>query len=134
MKTTMRNKLITAFITSCLISGSALAGDDCTDPVTDWQPKERLHQMMLNQGWDVKRIKVDDGCYEVKGRDRNGHEVKAKFSPASLEILELDIKFEDSADTSDYLNVEDQNNPKKSDASLHSKRKASKNKTKATIE
>jgi len=99
----MKNKLITAFITSCLISGAALADDDCTDPVADWQPKEHLRQTMIDNGWKVQRIKVDDGCYEVKGLDRNGHQVEAKFSPASLKILELEIKFDGSGDISDYL-------------------------------
>jgi hypothetical protein len=99
----MKNKLATAVITSCLISGTALADDDCTDPVADWQPKERLRQMMVEHGWDVKRIKVDDECYEVKGLDRNGHEVEAKVSPATLNILQLTIKFKDSGNTSDYL-------------------------------
>lgn len=103
----MKNKFVTAFITSCLISGVALADDDCTDPVADWQPKERLRQMMTEYGWDVKRIKVDDGCYEVKGLDRNGHEVEAKVSPASLKLLQLEVRFQDAKDISDYLNNQD---------------------------
>jgi hypothetical protein len=99
----MKKKLISAFITSCLISGAALADGDCTDPVADWQPRENLRQMVIDNGWDVKRIKVDDSCYEVKGLDRNGHQVEAKFSPALLKIIELEIKFESTGDTSDYL-------------------------------
>ena len=99
----MKNNLMTAFIASCLISGTTLADDDCTDPMTEWQPREQLRQMMIDSGWEVKRIKTDDGCYEVKGLDRNGHQVEAKFSPASLEILELEIKFVGSGDSSDYL-------------------------------
>ena len=99
----MKNKLIIAFASSCLISGIALADGDCTDPVADWQPKEQLRQMMVDNGWEVQRIKVDDGCYEVKGLDRNGHQAEAKFSPASLKILELEIRFDGSGDISDYL-------------------------------
>lgn len=128
----MKNKLITAFITSCLISGAALADDDCTDPVADWQPKEQLRQMMIGNGWEVKRIKVDDGCYEVKGFDRNGHQVEAKFSPASLKIVELEIKFEGSGDTSDYL--ENLIVRQKSDNGIGSKGNTAPNKPKVTIE
>lgn len=120
----MKNRLFTALITACLMSGTALAKDDCSDPVTDWQPKGHLRQMMENNGWAVKRIKVDDGCYEIKGLDRNGHRVKAKFSPASLKIIELEIKFEGSGDSSDYLDL----------SNLKSKGKASKKKAKASIE
>lgn len=130
----MKNQFITVFITSCLMSGVALAGDDCTDPAVDWQPKERLRQMMIDKGWDVKRIKVDDGCYELKGLDRKGHRVEAKFSPASLEIIELEIKFNGSGDTSDYLGLGLQNDYETRDTKLNPKSKTPKNKPKATIE
>lgn len=130
----MKNKLIIIFITSCLISGAALAGDDCTDPAVDWQPKERLRQMMTDKGWDVKRIKVDDGCYELKGLDRKGRRVEAKFSPASLVILELEIKFDGAGDASDYLDLGISNSPEKSDTNLNSNNTSSKNKPKVTIE
>jgi hypothetical protein len=119
LKNIPKNKLITAFIASCLLSGAALAKDDCTDPVTDWQPKEQLQQMMEDKGWDVKRIKVDDGCYEIKGLDRNGHRVEAKFSPASLKIIELEIKFNGTGDTSDYLDLDIQNSPEKPNLQLN---------------
>lgn len=134
MKNITKTKLATTFIISCLVSGAALAKDDCTDPVTDWQPKEQLRQMMVDKGWDVKRIKVDDGCYEIKGFDRNGHQVEAKFLPASLKIIELDIKFDGSGDTSDYLGSGNQKNAEKSDTNLNSKNKTSKNKPNVTID
>ncbi len=130
----MKNKLITAVFASCLMSGAALADDDCTDPVAEWQPKEQLRQMIIGNGWDVKRIKVDDGCYEIKGLDRNGHRVKAKFSPASLKIIELEIKFDGSGDASDYLNPGSQGSPKKPGDYLNSESNTPKNKPKVTIE
>ncbi|MBU2965778.1 PepSY domain-containing protein [Amphritea sp. 2_MG-2023] len=129
----MKNTLITAFLSTCLISGAALASDDCTDPTVDWQPKERLRQMMLDNGWEVKRIKVDDGCYELKGRDRKGHRVEAKFSPASLRVIELEIKFDDSDDASDYLNLGNQAQPS-STSDLNSGSNTPTNKPKVTIE
>lgn len=99
MKIVQMAALMAAFI----ISTAALADDDCTDPVADWQPQENLRQLMIDNGWDVKRIKVDDGCYEVKGFDQDGHRVEAKFSPASLEIIELEVKFTGSGNRSGYL-------------------------------
>jgi len=139
----MKSTLITTLMTSCLLSGAAFASDDCTDPLTDWQPKEELRQMMADKGWNIKRIKVDDGCYEVKGRDRNGHRVEAKFSPASLKLIELEIKFDGSGDTAGYLDLGKVNSAEKSDAKFNSKfnskdatskKQSQKNKPKATIE
>jgi hypothetical protein len=128
----MKYTLIIALITSCLVSGAALADEDCTDPVAEWQPREQLRQMMVDRGWEVKRIKVDDGCYEVKGLDRKGHRVEAKFSPASLKILELEIEFDGSGDASDYLGS--QGMSQKSGAPINSGSHTPKNKPKATIE
>ncbi|QOW18511.1 MULTISPECIES: PepSY domain-containing protein [Lysobacteraceae] len=84
-------------------SGGALASDDCTDPVADWQPREVLRQQLEQQGWEVQRIKVDDGCYEVRGTDKLGNRFKAEYSPASLQIRELKIKFDGKGGARDYL-------------------------------
>lgn len=130
----MKRTLITALITSCLISGAALADDDCTDPVAEWQPREQLRQMMTDRGWKVNRIKVDDGCYEVRGRDRKGHRVEAKFSPATLKIIELEIKFDETGDVSDYFDRDSQEGSQKSGAAINSGSSTPKNKPEVTIE
>ncbi|KAA3639338.1 MAG: PepSY domain-containing protein [Proteobacteria bacterium] len=99
----MKSLQMAALMATLLLSTTVLADDDCTDPVADWQPQENLRQLMIDNGWEVKRIKVDDGCYEVKGFDQDGHRVEAKFSPVTLEILELEVKFRGSGNRSGYL-------------------------------
>lgn len=87
-----------------VFTGTALADVDCDDPVASWQPRDNLRQQLENNGWKVKRIRVDDGCYEVRGIDRNGNRFEAKFSPASLDIRELEIRFQHRhGQASDYL-------------------------------
>lgn len=95
--------LIATVLTSLTLSGAALADDNCTDPVADWQPREVLRQQLEQHGWTVQRIKVDDGCYEVRGVDKNGNEFKAKYAPASLHIRKLEIKFDQGGDAAQYL-------------------------------
>ncbi|MEO6986686.1 MAG: PepSY domain-containing protein [Paralcaligenes sp.] len=85
------------------VSSAALADDHCTDPVADWQPREVLRQQLEQHGWTVQRIKVDDGCYEVRGVDKNGNTFKAKYAPASLHIRKLEIKFDHGGDAAQYL-------------------------------
>ncbi|MCO4321790.1 PepSY domain-containing protein [Aliidiomarina quisquiliarum] len=104
----MKHIYLMVFIVACLLSGTALADVDCTDPVSDWQPKEKLHEMMSAIGWNVTRIKIDDGCYEVKAIDRKGHRVEATFAPATLTLLELEVKFVGTGDTSDYIQLPSQ--------------------------
>lgn len=98
--------LVSAALVSLLASTHALADDNCANPVVDWQPRDVLRQQVEQQGWTVQRIKVDDGCYEVRGMDRKGNKIEAKYEPATLKIRTLDIDFRDGGDASDYLNLE----------------------------
>jgi hypothetical protein len=94
----MNIKPIVITFSLLLMSGSALADDDCDEPVAGWQPRENLRQKLEAEGWKVFRIKVDDGCYEVKGRDPNGHRVEAEYSPATFELREMEREDDDDHD------------------------------------
>lgn len=95
--------LASAVLVGLVFSGAAIAGEDCTDPVADWQPREVLRQQLERQGWTVQRIKVDDGCYEVRGIDKIGNAFKAKYAPASLRIRKLEITFDQNGNAAQYL-------------------------------
>ncbi|GLR62763.1 PepSY domain-containing protein [Marinospirillum insulare] len=95
--------LAAVLITTSLIAGTAFAEDDCKDPVANWQPREVLRQQLEEQGWKISRIKVDDGCYEVKGYDQLGNKVKAEYFPASLRLRKLKIKFTEDATIPDWI-------------------------------
>jgi hypothetical protein len=51
--------------------------------------------MAARQGWQIQRLKIDDGCYEIRGTDRQGRSFKAKIDPETLKVLKL--KQEDRA-------------------------------------
>lgn len=84
-------------------SGVASADIYCSDPITDWKPREQLQHEVERRGWTVQRIKIDDGCYELRAIDRKGNKIKAKFAPASLRIRSLAVEFDAASDASDYL-------------------------------
>lgn len=102
-----------AVLASLIFSGAALASSDCTDPVADWQPREVLRQQLEQHGWEVQRIKVDDGCYEVRGIDKNKNSFKAKYAPASLRIRKLEITFDQDGSAADYLDRKPNQKPNK---------------------
>lgn len=85
------------------VCGVVFAETDCTDPVAAWKSREQLRHEFEKHGRTAQRIKVDDGCYEVRGLDRRGNKIKAKYSPASLRILSLEVDFGPTGDASDYL-------------------------------
>lgn len=105
----MRKRLIAICIASLLVAENALTDESCDDPPSDWKPRDALRHNIESQGWKVQRIKVDDGCYEVKGSDRIGNRFKAKYSPASLKIRELKIIFDSGGSASDYLDTPREN-------------------------
>ncbi|MBL1273732.1 MAG: PepSY domain-containing protein [Oceanospirillales bacterium] len=94
----MNIKPIVISLSLLLVGGSAFADDDCDDPVAGWQPRENLRKQLEAEGWTVFRIKVDDGCYEVKGRDPNGDRVEAEYSPATFELMEMEREDDDDDD------------------------------------
>jgi hypothetical protein len=106
MEIAMALKILSLVLASSLAIGQALADDDCSDPVASWKPREQLRQLLVEQGWDVKRIQVREGCYLVKGYDANGHRMAARFRPASFRALKLEVEFNDSASTAEYLDIE----------------------------
>lgn len=54
-------------------------------PPDGWQPQEKLTAMLTEKRWDIRRIKVDGGCYEVYALDDRGERVEAYFHPVTLE-------------------------------------------------
>jgi len=65
------------------------ADDDCEAPVERWQSREAVRQMAAQQGWQIQRLKIDDGCYEIRGTDAQGRSFKAKIDPETLKVLKL---------------------------------------------
>ncbi|HSH49011.1 MAG TPA: PepSY domain-containing protein [Halomonas sp.] len=97
--------LVTTALAAALAAAMTFADDDCRDPVADWQPREVLRQQLEDKGWEVRRIKIDDGCYEVKGLDQDGNKVEGEFSPASLRLRKLEIEYD--YDDEDYDRFDD---------------------------
>jgi len=67
----------------------ALAEDDCDAPINRWQSREAVRQMAAAQGWQIERLKIDDGCYEIRFTDAQGRRFKAKIDPETLKVLKL---------------------------------------------
>ena len=72
--------------------GAAMADDDCVVPMADWQPRDAVLRMAADKGWSVRRIKIDDGCYEIDGRDAEGRRIEVTVSPGDLQVIEIEYK------------------------------------------
>jgi len=91
----MRKTLTILAFLAALPAGAALADDDCFVPMADWQPREAVAEFAIAQGWEVRRIKIDDGCYEIDGRDATGRAIEVKLHPGTLQIIEFEFEDDD---------------------------------------
>jgi hypothetical protein len=57
-----------------------------------WQPEEKLAAALKDKGWQVRRIKVDGGCYEVYGLNEKGERVESYFHPRTLAPVPVGAK------------------------------------------
>ncbi|MEP1209864.1 MAG: PepSY domain-containing protein [Rhizobiaceae bacterium] len=51
----------------------------------NWKSREALTAKVKAEGWQVRRVKVDGGCYELYGTTPEGERVEAYFHPVTLE-------------------------------------------------
>lgn len=77
----------TALLATIVWGGIAAASPRCTAPMAEWQSRDALVERVRARGWQVTRIRTDDGCYKVYAVTADGRRVKAKFDPATLEML-----------------------------------------------
>ena len=88
-------------IASTLIASTAKAGLDCAVPMTQWQPRDAILALAADNNWQVRRIKIDDGCYEIYATDADGRQFEVKVNPATLAVLDFEYGHEDHDDHDD---------------------------------
>lgn len=59
----------------------------CDAPQKSWKSMASLETKLKKDGWQVRKSKVDGGCYEVYGTDPQGRRVEAYFHPVSFKML-----------------------------------------------
>jgi hypothetical protein len=93
----MKTTLAALALAALLPANAVLAeDDDCRAPRDTWQPREAAMQLAKANGWTVEDIEIDDGCYEIEGRDRDGREIEVKLDPATLKVVEMEYEDDDN--------------------------------------
>ena len=99
----MKILVSTATVLALSVSGLDYADDDCTSPMSEWQPREAVTEYVTDLGISPERLRVDDGCYEVRGLDADGNRVELEIEPATLVVQKLKVRLQPDADLSRYL-------------------------------
>ena len=70
-------------------AGPAVAAGKCSNaPKSQWQPKSALQSQLRNDGYKVRQIKTESGCYEVYATDKDGKRANMAFNAETLEKLD----------------------------------------------
>jgi hypothetical protein len=85
----MKRQLLIALL-SLAAAGSAFAqhAEKCEPiPKEDWKPQAELERKLKNEGWTISRVKIENGCYEVYGKNAVGKKMETFFHPKTLEVV-----------------------------------------------
>ncbi len=82
----MKRHLLIATL-AVFAAGAAQAHGDvkCNTPKAEWRNQMELQSKLVAEGWKVRKVKVENGCYEVYGFDPKGQKAEVFFDPKSFE-------------------------------------------------
>ena len=75
-----------AFFTTAPASATGMMTCN-SGPQSGWRSQDQLVETLTRQGWQVRRTKIDGGCYEVYGTTPQGDRVEAYFHPVTFQQL-----------------------------------------------
>jgi len=90
--------VVSAFaLATATAAGFAAASDDSgrvNVPKERWLSIAQIAEKLAAQGYEIRRIEIDDGAYEVSAT-KDGKRVKAYLHPATGEILKQKTRNDD---------------------------------------
>ncbi len=79
---------LTTLTTLAVAAAPALAAEKCSSaPKSKWQAKSTLESQLQADGYKVRQIKTEGGCYEVYATDKDGNRANMAFNAETLEKL-----------------------------------------------
>lgn len=65
---------------------------ECYVPMSLWQSRSAAILWAETHGWEIHRVKIDDGCYELYGLEEGGLEFEVKIDPSTFEIIDFEYE------------------------------------------
>ena len=74
-----RLTLLAAVLAAAAAVPAAATGKmTCDAPQSRWKSINDLEAQLKKQGWQLRKAKIDGGCYEVYGTDPDGNRVELR--------------------------------------------------------
>jgi hypothetical protein len=87
----MKTPILTAMLVSVATVSGAHADTHCPRvPVDRWMSEQQIRERATALGLEVRKVKIDDGCYEVKARNRDGRKLEVRFHPETGEQVSVE--------------------------------------------
>lgn len=89
----MRKLLTLAVFGITLAAGYSVASDQGTAsdaPRENWLDHAQLERSVRSRGYEVRKIEIDDGRYEVDAIDPDGQRVEMHVDPLTGKILKVE--------------------------------------------
>jgi hypothetical protein len=87
----MKKLIASLILSTAAVSGVTMAGDKCDVPQDEWQTEEAFRAAIEAKGWEIKKFKIDDGCYEIYGYDEKQRRVEAYFDPKTFDMVKMEL-------------------------------------------
>jgi hypothetical protein len=82
------NRLLSTLLFLVFGAAQAQHAERCDSlPKEEWKPQAELERKLADEGWKISRVKIENGCYEVYGRDAKGNRRETFFHPKTFEII-----------------------------------------------
>ena len=88
----MKRSFAILALLAILPASAALAGETCSVPPAKRQSFQALARLASEFEWTIDRLKIDDGCYELRVTDTGGNILKVRVDPATLELVDGKVK------------------------------------------
>lgn len=86
----MRKILILSAVAATL-SAPAFASEYCTGGSHDqWMSRQQITEKAEAMGYQVRQVKTEDGCFEVKAVNENGARFEIYFDPVTGEVVKTE--------------------------------------------
>lgn len=83
-----------AAMTAALATPALSSGDDvkCINSTGQWMTEDAAKAKATELGYDVRRVKREDGCYELYAIDKKGARVEIYLNPSTGEVVKTKVK------------------------------------------
>jgi hypothetical protein len=87
------NTMLAGLALAAVALPSAAFATSCGNvPQDQWMSRAEIEIKATDLGYQVRQVKVEDGCYEIYGIDKTGQRVEAYLHPVTAEVVKVKVE------------------------------------------